>query len=1261
MFHTARDAYPRGSTEANELQEFIPKLARFRASQPAARAPSDAQSSAAAALGIPTAYDPRYKVNASIRVAPASHLERAAGGRLPREAIDAYARLLPMYEDFYQKRHFAKLVKLAKEKSQLPIAAEYDAIVEAVRTHPVTLVAGDTGCGKSTQIPQYLMRAGFSKMACTQPRRISAVALARRVAYETLNEHGSEIAYKIRFDTTREAGTKVLFLTEGVLLRQLAADPALTAFDVVIVDEAHERHLNTDLLLGLLRGVIARRPQFRLVIMSATIDLNLFARYFGGCPVIQVPGRLHPIKVHWVPPKPKDQAAEQGGGRFIPPGATLAGGKSGGFRQRQERIDPHPYLLLLQRIDANYPKEQRGDLLVFLPGMAEIGAVAEHIRPYAAEHRQWVVLPLHSSLSAEEQDRVFDQAPDGMRKVILSTNVAETSVTIDGIRFVCDSGRHKEMLHNSTSGGGSLQEGWISQASAEQRKGRAGRTGPGVCFRFYSEADFSKFPKSTPPEIRRESLEGLVLQLKAIAGDNVNPRTFPWLEPPQREALEAAAWNLRDHGATTASETLTPLGALLASLPVDINVGKLLVLSSLFHLTGPAVTLAAALTVKSPFAQGTGTAGAAAARAARGEWESPHGDPFTVLRVFARWLQVRDNRRENSRRWCKRMGLEEQRLVEMAKLQRQFQDTINSSGLRAAEWGSDDERGEGIDEGYEYARGGPWGRSRERFSGRYGSRVAFRGGGGRSSRPKQRMLRDMQRRRDRERGRRVLEVDAEGDVVEDGEESDEDGDDAVGDRARFEDNLRALDLEVHVDLAAAQRAASNGELGRWELSLMKAILAQALYPKVALPDQGNASRQRESDWRFHTRGVRDVVLHPASALNDPQHAAAPTEAVLYGEMLETSRVFVCGTTRIPAHALLLSAALVECDAGADRLLIDRWFMLRVGTPGGGENLLLAASRLRLATQALLRRRLRRTQHGLRAVEALKPPEDLIAALASAPVPLSAKIIAEETVTAAASATGPQGARPEGVSGDFDENDVVPQDLAEDLAKFIEWPVRYEVQIMSKSALLRNLPPDRADPGQSAPDRDVSSRGGGGESGASSTTGETGASRPGVAVAPWLRWAALREVEDDLASHAVAPHLRRRWQCPKCKISMMAFFHEIDRHRATCGLPEDPAALPGSFGKDGRKGPSLQEELTGGANLGLPREALGLVSGGFALGISGGEGREGLGEEKERNEGGALADDVEGREFTCGTCGKTMTLSPTEILKHRRLCGKQAHG
>ncbi|NXD18207.1 DHX34 helicase, partial [Nothocercus nigrocapillus] len=355
----------------------------------------------------------------------------------------------------------------------------------------VLLVAGDTGCGKSTQVPQFLLAAGYGRVAVTQPRRVACVALAKRVAFESLHQYGDQVGYQIRFESSRSAATKIVFLTEGLLLRQAQREPALPGYRVLVADEVHERHLHGDFLLGVLRRLLPARPDLKLILMSATINVGLFSRYFGDAPVLQVPGRSFPITVVYQP-IPKEEAA------------------SG----RAERLDARPFLRVLQAIDHKYPPEERGDLLVFLSGVAEIAAVLEAAQPYAAHTQRWVLLPLHSTLSVAEQDKVFDVPPPGVRKCILATNIAETSVTIDGVRFVLDSGKVKEMSYDPQGKLQRLQEFWISQASAEQRKGRAGRTGPGVCYRLYAESDYDAFAPYPVPEIQRVALDALVLQVR---------------------------------------------------------------------------------------------------------------------------------------------------------------------------------------------------------------------------------------------------------------------------------------------------------------------------------------------------------------------------------------------------------------------------------------------------------------------------------------------------------------------------------------------------------------------------------------------------------------------------------------------------------------------------------------------------------------------------------------------------------------------------
>ncbi|KAK1900011.1 putative ATP-dependent RNA helicase DHX34 [Dissostichus eleginoides] len=449
----------------------------------------------------------------------------------------------------HQRQSFGKLAKLRREQKNLPIFQYRDRIVELVRQSPVLVVAGDTGCGKSTQVPQYLLAAGFNHIACTQPRRIACISLAKRVSFESLNQYGSKVGYQIRFETTKTPSTKLLFLTEGLLLRQIQQDRSLSQYQVLIVDEVHERHLHCDFLLGVLRSLLAETPELRLILMSATINIKLFSDYFSGAPVLQVPGRLFPIQVLYQPIPPDEQPS------------------------RSEKLDPRPYLRILQGIDQRYPPEERGDLLIFLSGVQEISTVQEACQVLATHTRRWIVLPLHSTLSLAQQDKVFDISPPGVRKCIISTNIAETSVTIDGVRFVVDSGKVKEMSFDPKAKMQRLQEFWISRASSEQRKGRAGRTGPGVCYRLYAESDYDAFAPYPVPEIHRVALDSLILQMKSMSlGD---PLSFVFIDPPPAASIQTAVNYLKEQGALDSRSDLTSIGSLLAQLPVDVVIGKI--------------------------------------------------------------------------------------------------------------------------------------------------------------------------------------------------------------------------------------------------------------------------------------------------------------------------------------------------------------------------------------------------------------------------------------------------------------------------------------------------------------------------------------------------------------------------------------------------------------------------------------------------------------------------------------------------------------
>jgi len=870
---------------------------------------------------MPEEYDQRYRINFAV-VPPRAHVPptRVLGDEEVKEA----KRALLLFEDFRQRKSIAKIRKMREDQRTLPIYAFRDEIIAAVRREQVVLIAGDTGCGKSTQVPQYLVQAGFDRVACTQPRRISTMSLCARVATETLNEHGSQVAYQIRFDSNRSERTKILFLTEGLLLRQLSADPLLEQYSVIIIDEVHERHLTGDLLLAVLRSLIAQRADLRVVLMSATINTRMFADYFGAT-IIKVPGRLYPIALEYIPvdfDADGRQAAPQECGKGVAGRKTagIATAKLAGAKPKP--FDAKPYLRLLQRIDDEYPKAERGDMLVFLSGMNEITALADALREYVAESRRWIVLKLHSSLAMDEQDRVFDLAPDGVRKCILSTNIAETSVTIDGIRFVADSGKVKEMDYESDSAVHSLQEFWISKASANQRKGRAGRTGPGVCFRFYSQQQFEALLDFTVPEIQRVPLAATALQIKCMElGD---PREFPWVEAPPAAHVTEAMARLRSLQAlsTDADEEVLPLGAVLSALPVDLAIGKLLIFSTIFGLEDELMTMAAGLSIQSLF---TRVDPGSAESTSRQKFVSEEGDPFTVLNVYDEWIRVKAAK-ENTKKWSKRHGVEEQRLYEMTRLKEQFADLLKSAGLLQVET-------------LTQAR----------------NRVA-RSNPDRSWKRKQ--LKKLQKERDLSKKTRVLDLDGGGAGAEPPEDT---GPDSAAAQDEGEVDLKALDFELSHDLGAMSDVCSR-DLTLRQVNLAKLALAASLHPNVALADPGNVNR-RIDEAVFVTQRKPLTAMHPTSVFGSSPSLIGPTDLVLYSQLLETTKAWVMNATRCP---LLVTALLcgnsIDTNRACTRLLVDNWLEIHVQSGKLGEKMLYVTQQLRHALACCLASRLATCSH-----------------------------------------------------------------------------------------------------------------------------------------------------------------------------------------------------------------------------------------------------------------------------------------------------------
>ncbi|XP_062861355.1 probable ATP-dependent RNA helicase DHX34 [Trichomycterus rosablanca] len=923
LFFQKHDFIQAGSSEYKEFWTFFDRFQRYKTKKEMAGKRQEKQHESKAwkksatgtlDLGLPKEYDARYRINVALCNKTAK--DCLSGGR--RDRPSSYSQgitdcLLAMlhFIDFTQKQSFGKLVKLRQEQRNLPIFQYRDRIVELVRTHPVVVVAGDTGCGKSTQVPQYLLSSGFNHIACTQPRRIACISLAKRVSHESLNQHGSEVGYQIRFESSRTSATKLLFLTEGLLLRQIQQDSLLAQYQVVIVDEVHERHLHCDFLLGVLHSLLRLRPDLHLVLMSATINIKLFSSFFNNAPVLQVPGRLFPIQVIYQPIPSEEQAT------------------------RSEKLNPRPYLRVLQGIDQLYPAEERGDVLIFLSGVAEISTIIKACQSYAAQTSRWIILPLHSTLSVTQQDKVFDIAPSGVRKCIIATNIAETSVTIEGVRFVVDSGKVKEMTFDPKAKMQRLQEFWISRASSEQRKGRAGRTGPGVCYRLYSEADYDAFASYPIPEIHRVALDSLVLQMKSMGlGD---PLTFPFLDPPSASSIQTSVTYLKEQGALDACGELTSIGRLLAQLPVDVVIGKVLILGSLFNLVEPVLTVAAALSVQSPFVHSSQHNPDCSA--ARQPLYSDLGDPFTLLNIFNAWVKVKAERGSSSRKWCKRRGIEEQRLYEMTNLRQQFKEVLSSHGLVELQ---------------KHSMGQDRGQRRERLIERN-------------------RLHQLRREHELQDGKRrkVLNL-QEGLEHESFSGSDEEASGSVKkdkDSATQDIDIQEVKFKLRHDVTRLQGAAStSAALSSRQQALFTLLLSHGLYPQLALPDEHNATR-KDSEQVFHTRNKQGFVIHPCSVFAshpDVLHISETSEfdaekgqssrhqLLAFVTLLETNKAYVSNCVRVRAlQTLLLVANSVDSNADCTRLVVDGWLELVLSDGEAALKILLSSLTIRKSWDELL--------------------------------------------------------------------------------------------------------------------------------------------------------------------------------------------------------------------------------------------------------------------------------------------------------------------
>ncbi len=550
----------------------------------------------------------------------------------------------------------ARYHSILQKRLNLPVHQFLDDLEKAVASSQVVVVEGETGSGKTTQIPQFLAEIGYGKpgqysVACTQPRRVAAMSIAARVADEMDVTLGDIVGYAIRFEINTGPRTVLTFMTDGMLLREAMTDPMLSKHKCIVLDEAHERTLSTDVLMGLIKELMPKRPDMKVVVMSATLDAQKFQEYFEGAPLLQVPGRVYPVEVYYTPEPERD------------------------------------YVEAAVRTVVQIQKcEEPGDILVFLTGELEIETAAQQIRTECAalgnseKLGEVVVYTLYSSLSPENQKKIFKDPPGPKypggppgRKIVVSTNIAETSLTIDGVVYVVDPGFSKQKVYNPRIRVESLLVSPISRASAKQRQGRAGRTRPGKCFRLYTEKSFrEELLEQTYPEILRSKMSNVVLTLLKLGVEDLVH--FDFMDPPAPETLMRALELLNYLGALDDEGQLTDVGTHMSELPVDPQLAKMLIASPDYHCSNEILSIIALLSVPQVFQRPREAA--AAADNAKAQFAHVDGDHLTLLNAYHAYKQ-----NNGSPQWCYDNFIASRSMASADSVREQLSNLMMRAGL----------------------------------------------------------------------------------------------------------------------------------------------------------------------------------------------------------------------------------------------------------------------------------------------------------------------------------------------------------------------------------------------------------------------------------------------------------------------------------------------------------------------------------------------------------------------------------------------------
>ncbi|EDW13519.1 ATP-dependent DNA/RNA helicase DHX36 isoform X2 [Drosophila mojavensis] len=621
---------------------------------------------------------------------------------LQNRSLDAH--LLDKQNELFQNVDFRARYE---DRMKLPTMGHAAEIIDAVDKNQVLLIVGSTGCGKTTQVPQLLLDDCIAKgigstcrIVCTQPRRISAITVAERVSYERVEPIGHSVGYQIRLESRKpRERASITYCTTGVLLQQLQSDPLLRSVSVLLLDEIHERSIETDLLMALLKIILPHRPTLKVILMSATVREEDFCNYFNRCPMFRIEGVMHPVEVFYL-----EDVLAMTGYQFD----CRSNKRSRPWLdQSDHRIMIEPYIRQVRdRYDTKVLEQLRvphsegcediefiasliyyicnnksdGAILVFVPGFSKISQLHNTLKnPRSPLGQRWrnhlLIFPLHSMLPSVEQQSVFRPAPKGKRKVIISTIIAETSVTIDDVVYVINTGRTKVTDYDIETNIQSLEECWVTHANTQQRKGRAGRVQPGVCYNLFSRAREALMSEVPTPEILRCKLEAIILSLKVLHIDDPYALFQTMIDPPVQRTVSTAINLLKRIEALDIDGKLTPLGMHLAKLPIDPQVGKMILISALFRCVDPITSVAAALSYKNPFYTPLGQE-QRVDQAKRRMAQGMHSDHLMIHNTICNYRESVENHRD--RDFCYNNFLSHMTLQQLERMKSQFSELLSN-------------------------------------------------------------------------------------------------------------------------------------------------------------------------------------------------------------------------------------------------------------------------------------------------------------------------------------------------------------------------------------------------------------------------------------------------------------------------------------------------------------------------------------------------------------------------------------------------------